>query len=57
MFAQNAALGAYAVSHVLAERQPRTAQALRGLGHVATAVGVGYYGLRATVGYIRRAAA
>lgn len=57
MFAQNIALGAYAVSHVLAERQPRAAQALRGLGHVAAAVGVGYYGLRATVGYIQRATA
>jgi len=57
MFAQNVALGAYAVSHVVAERQPRAAQALRGLGHLATAVGVGYYGLRATAGYVRRATA
>jgi phosphatidylglycerophosphate synthase len=56
MFAQNVALGAYAISHVVAERRPRAAQVLRGLGHVATVVGVGHYGLRATAGYIRRAA-
>ena len=56
MFAQNIALGAYAAGNLLQQSRPRPARLLRGLGHLATVVGVGYYGSRATAGYVRRAA-
>lgn len=55
MFAQNVAVGAYAIGNLLHERRPQAGRLFRGLGHVATAVGVGYYGTRATVGYFKRA--
>jgi phosphatidylglycerophosphate synthase len=55
MAAQNVALAAYAGADILKTKHPLAGKAMRALGHTATVVGVGYYGARATYGYIQRA--
>ncbi len=55
MASQNLALAAYAQSQIVQENYPRTSHLLRSIGHAATAVGVGYYGVKATADYVRRA--
>lgn len=55
MAAQNAALAAYAYAEQLRPNHPNVGGFLRMAGHVATAVGVGYYGTKATGEYILRA--
>jgi len=55
MFMQNVAVGAYAIGNVLKETDPVRARQHRTLGHVATGVGVGYFGVKATSGYFKRA--
>lgn len=55
MFAQNLALGSYALAANVSDRYPKAQRGLRLFGHLATAVGVGYYGTKATADYIRRA--
>lgn len=54
MAAQNFALAAYAQAEILQDSRARTSQAIRNIGHIATVVGVGFFGVKATVGYIKR---
>lgn len=55
MATQNLALGAYAAANLAKDSAPKTSKFLRGAGHVATFVGVGVFGLKATTDYIKRA--
>lgn len=55
MAAQNVGLFAYAAAHLTRESAPKTSKRLRMLGHVATGLGVGVFGTKATYGYIKRA--
>ncbi len=57
MFSQNIALSAYASSKLLRRAQPKTAETLRNAGNLATVVGVGIFGVKATYDYIKRARA
>lgn len=54
MASQNLALAAYAQAELLQDSLPRTSQVMRQIGHVATIVGVGIFGTKATAGYIKR---
>lgn len=51
---QNAALFTYAAANLVKDIHPRAARAGRFLAGFAAAVGVGYYGARATAEYFRR---
>ncbi|MFZ1484355.1 MAG: CDP-alcohol phosphatidyltransferase family protein [Candidatus Saccharimonadales bacterium] len=55
LFIQNVALGSYAIANLL-EDGSRGDTAFRFFGLASAAVGVGYYGVKATVAYIKRAA-
>jgi len=54
MAAQNFALAAYAQAEILHDSRPRTSQVMRNLGHGAMVIGVGFFGTKATIGYIKR---
>lgn len=54
LFIQNVALGSYAIANLLEEDSPGHT-AFRLFGHTAVGVGVGYFGLKATAAYIKRA--
>ena len=57
MACQHLAMAAYALAAVARSDPQRApvARALRAAGHVATAVGVGHFGARASAAYLRRA--
>ncbi len=55
MAVQNFALASYAIAGLFKESHPRAHRGFRALGHLATGVGVGYYGVKATAEYIHRA--
>lgn len=55
LFIQNVALGSYAIANLL-EEDSRSHSAFRIFGHTAVGVGVGYFGLKATFAYLKRAA-
>lgn len=54
MAVQNAALAAYAGAEVVRDANPTLSGRLRILGHAATTVGVGYFGVLAARDYLRR---
>jgi phosphatidylglycerophosphate synthase len=55
MFIENIALSAYPVSARLEKDGKRGASVAKWIGHTATAFGVGYYGVPATIGYFKKA--
>lgn len=56
MAIQNAALALYAGANLAKDKKmPRTQAAMYYLGHAATAIGVGYFGTKATKQYLGRA--
>jgi phosphatidylglycerophosphate synthase len=54
MASQNIALGSYALAGLFKEAYPSAHKGFRFLGHAATAVGVGYFGVRSTAYYFAR---